>query len=188
MDMKTISVLLLFVTNLAQAAVSSPKQVVETIFTKASQQEIANNTKLQSEVNQLVSFPLMAKAVLGKHKIPAGEQAWFESTLTEIITRTVYPAAPDFLKNVRIEYKEVDTKGKQAVVKSTVRNKADLTDVNYDLIEMPDRSWQVVDIAIDGESWVKSIRAQVDTTIKQKKWKGLKDLLTQRLNKLKQEG
>jgi hypothetical protein len=43
----------------------------------------------------------------------------------------------------------------------------------------------VVDVAIDEESWVKTINEKVQKTLKEKGWPGLKDLLNKRLNELK---
>ena len=165
----------------------APQLVVEDIFSRASAPEISSDAKKQEEVNSLVDFDQLAKAALGKEfkKASKADFEWFRDTLKEIIGRTVYPKAPEFLKDVKITYKEVATKGDSAKVNSTVQNKADLTDVDYKLTQEKGGSWKVTDVAIAGQSWVESIRDQVNQVIRKKGWKGLKDSMNRRLNELK---
>lgn len=185
-----LGITLLLLPTLAFAAPVEPKAVVEDIFARASVPEVAADLKKQSEVNDLVDFDTLAKEALGKEykKVPTAEFQWFRDTIKEIITRTVYPKAPDFLKGVKITYNNVDVaKGKagdRAKVKSTVQNKADLTDVDY-VLGKSGENWKVVDVSIAGQSWVESIRDQVSQVIKKKKWQGLKDAMSRRLNELK---
>lgn len=163
-----------------------PKAIVEDIFQRAGQEQIITDDALQADVSKHVDFEAMAKAVVAKSKIPAKELAWFQSTLREIITRTVYPEAPGFLKNVSITYKAVEINGDDAVVHSLVKRKADVSDVSYKLTKQNQSEWRVVDISLDGESWVGNIREQVSTTLQKKKWAGLKEALNKRLIKLRQ--
>lgn len=174
----------------AEAAIESPKSVVEEIFAKASDALIVNDTSKQAAINQMVDFESLAKGALGKlvKKSPAKDVTWFQKTLQEIITATVYPNAPEFLKGVKISYDEVLERGLQATVKSTVQNKADLTEVHYVLQKGKDGAWRVVDISLDGNSWVESIRDQVEETVKKKGWKGLKEAMEKRLKDLKSKG
>ncbi len=183
---KFIYVTLFFAPAIAFTAPVEPKSVVQDIFSHASAPEVAVDAGKQAEVSSFVDFDALAKAALGKEfkKISASEFQWFRDTLQEIITRTVYPKAPDFLKDVKITYNTVETKGSLAKVKSTVQNKADLTDVDYQLGLSKD-AWKVVDVAIAGQSWVESIRDQVSQVIKKKKWKGLKESMARRLTDLK---
>ncbi len=166
---------------------AEPKSVVQEIFTRASAAEVATDAKKQAEVNAFVDFDALAKAALGKEfkKVSGAEFQWFRDTLQGIITRTVYPKAPEFLSGVKITYNSVDAKGEKAKVKSTVQNKADLTDVDYELAAQKGGDWRVVDVAIAGQSWVESIRDQVSSVIKKKGWKGLKDAMNRKLNELK---
>lgn len=166
---------------------AGPKEVVQEIFAKASAPEVSSDSAKQAEVSGHVDFTALARAALGKEKVPPAEFTWFRDTLQEIIGRTVFPKAPEFLKGVKITYNSVDTKGSAATVKSTVQNKADLTDVDYKLALEQGKGWKVVDIAIGGQSWVESIRDQVKEVVKKKKWKGLKDSMNRRLNELKKE-
>jgi len=167
----------------------SAKSVVEEIFNKAAQEKVKVDQKFQNSINANVDFEAMAKAVLGKEgkKISAKEFEWFYTTLKEIISRTVYPNAPEFLAGVKISYKNIEQKKNIIIVKSEVQNKADITEVNYSLAKAKDGSWKVIDVSFDDESWVESIKEQVSDTIKKKKWTGLKKQLNERLEKLRQE-
>jgi ABC-type transporter MlaC component len=164
----------------------APQQVVEAIFAKASMPEIAVNPTTQGEVNALVDFAALSRSALGRQTkgLSSADIAWFQKTLQEIITKTVYPKAPDFLKGVSISYESTQLRGKVAVVKSSVQNKADLTDVHYRLAQQKDGSWRVVDVSIAGLSWVDSIGDQVRETIRQRKWAGLKAAMEKRLAEL----
>ena len=170
-------------------AAASPQEVVESIFKRASDIQVKNDSKLQNEINTSVDFERMGRMALGKeiNKIPKAEIVWFTDTLKEIITRTVYPSAPDFLKGVKIKYGNVAQKKNTASVKSTVENKSDFTDVDYLLELQKDGAWRVVDVSLDGESWVDSIRDQVIASLKKEKWAGLKKKLSTRLAELKSE-
>ena len=169
------------------AAPVEPKAVVQEIFTQASAPEVATSADKQGEINAKVDFETLASNALGKNAktVAAHERAWFKNTLQEIISRTVYPKAPEFLSGVKINYDKVEEKNGKATVASTVQNKADVTDVIYKLEKGAGGEWKVVDVAISGLSWVDSIREQVSSTIKTKKWKGLKELMNKRLADLK---
>jgi ABC-type transporter MlaC component len=184
--MKTMIALLLLLPQPLLAAIGDPKNVVEEIFAKASLPAIAKDIQQQQMVSSLVDFQSLAAAALGseKKKIPAKEFEWFRSTLQEIITRTVYPKAPEFLAGVKIQYDAVEEKKGFTLVKSTIQNKADLTEVEYKLA-LSGENWRVVDISISGISWTDSIRDQVRDVVKKKKWKGLKEAMEKRLADLK---
>lgn len=171
----------------ALASPANPQSVVEGIFTTASAPEVISDKSKQEEINAKVDYDTLAKSALGKNfkSTSASDFAWFRDTLSEIITRTVFPKAPDFLKGVKISYDEIKEKGNRATVKSTVQNKADLTDVSYVLEKDKSGEWKVVDVSISGQSWVESIRDQVTEVLKKKKWKGLKDSMSKRLADLK---
>ena len=128
----------------------------------------------------------MTKVILGQEgpKRSASELKWFENTIKEIITRSVYPSAPKFLENVKITYKKTKLNSDDAKVFSSVSKKGESTDVDY-LLKKTGAEWKVIDVSIDEESWVKTINEKVQKTIKEKGWTGLKDLLTKRLNELK---
>ncbi len=178
---------LFFISGSVLASVAPPKEVVEGVFKKAAQPAVVSDANLQQEINESVDFNRMGRLVLGNEmkQIPSSEVVWFVNTLKEIITRTVYPEAPDFLSGVKIKYGEARVSGNRAVVKSSVTHKSDVTDVDYTLEQENNGSWKVVDVALDGESWVSSIRDQVVETLKREKWAGLKRKLSNRLAELK---
>src|SRR4051812_41354117 len=100
---------LLLLPTLAFALPNKPQEVVQEIFTKAGNPAIASDPAKQAEVTASVDFAALAKAALGKNYKTAAPKdfEWFRATLQEIIARTVFPKAPDFLKGVKINYDEV---------------------------------------------------------------------------------
>lgn len=167
-------------------AQSRPIDVVKNIFEKAKNHKIIKNKKSQAQINKHINFHLMAKNALGsKFKtISQAEFNWFKKTLQAIIIKTVYPEAPKFLKNVQIDYEDVEVEKNKATVLSVVSKKGEETEVNYVLTKIKSR-WIVMDISLDDDSWVESIRDQVIKTINKNKWSGLKTKLQNRLNELK---
>jgi phospholipid transport system substrate-binding protein len=170
----------------AHVCAATPEDLIKEIFSKTGKENLLLNTKIKNEVEAHIDFKEMARAVLAEEysKHSAGDIKWFESTLKEIITRSVYPSAPKFLENVKITYKKTKASETDAKVSSSVSKKGESTDVDY-LLKKVGSDWKVVDVAIDEESWVKTINEKVQKTIKEKGWAGLKDLLNKRLTELK---
>jgi len=170
------------------AASSNPEELIKDIFLKTAKENLLLNSKLKNEVESHIDFQEMSKTILAAEytKHPAADLKWFESTLKEIITRSVYPSAPKFLENVKITYKKSKTtdSDSDSKVLSSVSKKGESTDVDY-VLKKVNNEWKVVDVAIDEESWVKTINEKVQRTIKEKGWNGLKDLLNKRLTELK---
>jgi ABC-type transporter MlaC component len=171
---------------LAQANTQSPEELIKDIFNKTGKENLLTNQKLKNDVESHIDFSEMSKSILADEysKRSSAEVKWFESTLKEIITRSVYPSAPKFLENVKITYKKTKTTETDAKVSSSVSKKGESTDVDY-LLKKIGNEWKVVDVAIDEESWVKTINEKVQKTLKEKGWTGLKDLLNKRLADLK---
>jgi ABC-type transporter MlaC component len=175
----------LFLFNAAFAAVT-PEDLIKDIFVKVGKENLLLNSKNKEDVELHVDFNEMAKTILGPEasKQSATEIKWFEITIKEIITRSVYPSAPKFLENVKITYKKTRLNTEDAKVFSSVSKKGESTDVDY-LLKKIGSDWRVVDVSIDDESWVKTINEKVQKTIKEKGWSGLKNLLNKRLTELK---
>ncbi|MDO9183356.1 MAG: ABC transporter substrate-binding protein [Bacteriovorax sp.] len=169
----------------AYAAVT-PEDLIKDIFAKVGKENLLLNAKTKEEVEAHVDFNEMTKVILGKEssKRTDLELKWFEATIKEIITRSVYPTGPKFLENVKITYKKTKLDSDDAKVFSSVNKKGESTDVDY-LLKKIGNNWKVVDVSIDDESWVKTINEKVQKTLKEKGWNGLKDLLNKRLNELK---
>jgi len=183
---KKIIIFALFLLTLNSFAATSPEDLIKDIFQKTGKENLLLNTKLKSEVEAHIDFQEMSKSILAgeysKHN--TSDLKWFEQTLKEIITRSVYPSAPKFLENVKITYKKTKETQSDAKVSSSVSKKGESTDVDY-LLKKINNEWKVIDVAIDEESWVKTINEKIQKTIKEKGWAGLKDLLNKRLTELK---
>lgn len=167
-------------------ASASPEELIKDIFQKTGKENLLLNNKVKSEVETHIDFKEMSKAILAEEytKRNNADLKWFETTLKEIITRSVYPSAPKFLENVKITYKKTKTTETDAKVSSSVSKKGESTDVDY-LLKKINNEWKVVDVSIDEESWVKTINEKVQKTLREKGWSGLKDLLNKRLTELK---
>ena len=168
------------------ANTEKPQALVETIFSQAKNIKIATDTKTQKEINKLINFTKLAENSLGKKikSISKNEFSWYAKTLKEIIIKTVYPEAPNFLKQVKITYEQSSKQGKDIVVNSVVTKKGEETEVSYHLHFLAG-GWKVFDISIDGDSWTENIKDQVISAIKKHKWIGLKKKLNKRLKELK---
>lgn len=175
----------LFILDTAFAALT-PEELIKDIFVKVGKENLLLNNKSKQEVELHIDFSEMSKVILAQEisKQSAVEVKWFETTIKEIITRSVYPSAPKFLENVKITYKTTKKNTDDAKVFSSVNKKGESTDVDY-VLKKIGNDWKVVDVSIDDESWVKTINEKVQKTIKEKGWGGLKSLLAKRLNELK---
>lgn len=169
-----------------QASTSNPEEIIQAIFQKTGKENLLLNSKLKNEVESHIDFQEMSKTILAQEyaKRSVVELKWFEQTLKEIITRSVFPAAPKFLENVKISFKKSKISDNDSKVFSSVSKKGESTDVDY-VLKKINNEWKVVDVSIDEESWTKTINEKVQRTIKEKGWSGLKDLLNKRLTELK---
>jgi len=167
-------------------AATTPEELIKDIFQKTGKENLLLNKKLQDEVESHIDFSEMAKSILAQEysKHQGNDLKWFELTLKEIISRSVYPSTTKFLENVKITYKKSKITDTDAKVSSSVSKKGESTDVDY-LLKKFNGEWKVVDVSIDEESWVKTINEKVQKTIKEKGWSGLRDLLNKRLTELK---
>jgi ABC-type transporter MlaC component len=186
---KNIALMLFIALTLSYSnifAAEAPEELIKDIFAKTGKENLLLNSKLKDEVESHIDFKEMCKSILASEytKRSATDIKWFETTIKEIITRSVYPSAPKFLENVKITYKKTKATDNDAKVSSSVSKKGESTDVDY-LLKKVGNDWKVVDVAIDEESWVKTINEKVQKTLKEKGWPGLKDLLNKRLNELK---
>lgn len=163
-----------------------PQKVIETIFATAQKGNPLENKESIALLDELFNYNQLAQNILGKGipNLKAQDVAWFQKTIREIITKTVYPKSTDFLKNVKITYRKTQQDGNKAKVASVVQSKGEETDVVYILEKTNEERWRVVDVSIDDESWVKTINEKMMKSYKEKGWKGVKDLLNKRLSEL----
>ena len=187
--MKFIVTLLLLLPVFVKAqstAEVAPESLIQNIFSLAQKEENPlNNPKLKTELDNNFDFRLMSLNILGEEakKRSASDLKWFEDSIKEIITKTVYPKAPEFLRGVKITYKATLVDENKATVPSVVAKKGEKTDVSYTLVKTG-TTWKVIDVSIDDESWVKTINDKLKKTLKEKGWSGVKDLLTTRIKAL----
>tara|TARA_Y100001954_G_scaffold69434_1_gene75993 strand:+ start:34292 stop:34936 length:645 start_codon:yes stop_codon:yes gene_type:complete len=170
-----------------QASLSvEPEEIVKKIFQLAKDKELKSSKKQQLKIEEMFNFKVMSNDILGKNSLKQSpkEVDWFHQTIKGIITKTIYPKAPNFLNEVKIEYKNIEKNNYRATVYSIVKSKGEETEVDYNL-KLINNNWKVVNVIIDDESWVENISEKVETVIKKKKWKGLKKLLTKKLKELK---
>ncbi len=186
--MKIIFSFLLFVPLFVKAETSpvgSPEALIQNIFTIAQKENPLKNAALKQELDSQFDFKQMSLSILGEEakKRSTTDLKWFEDSIKEVITKTVYPKAPEFLKGVKITYKATLIDEQKATVPSTVNKRGEKTDVSYTLLKNAS-GWKVVDVSIDEESWVKTINEKLQKTLKEKGWAGVKDLITKRIKNL----
>ncbi|MBC7427863.1 MAG: ABC transporter substrate-binding protein [Bacteriovorax sp.] len=186
--MKFILVFLLLLPVFVKAQSISneaPVALIQNIFSLAQKENPLINSKTKSELDSHFDFHQMSLNILGNEakKRTAADLKWFEDSIKEIITKTVYPKAPEFLKGVKITYKNTLIDGDKATVPSVVAKKGEKTDVSYKLVKSGSE-WKVVDISIDEESWVNTINDKMTKTLKEKGWTGVKDMINKRVKAL----
>ena len=166
----------------AQTADVAPEVLIQNIFTLAQKENPLNNPKLKTELDNHFDYKQMSLNILGAEakKRSTADLKWFEGSIKEIITKTVYPKAPEFLKDVKITYKNTLIDENKATVPSIVAKRGEKTDVNYSLVKSGE-TWKVIDISIDDESWVRTINDKMTKTLKEKGWAGVKDMINKRV-------
>ncbi|MBC7713675.1 MAG: ABC transporter substrate-binding protein [Rhizobacter sp.] len=160
----------------------APETLIQNIFTLAQKENPLHNPKTKAELDSHFDFHQMSLNILGSEakKRSAADLKWFEDSIKEIITKTVYPKAPEFLKGVKITYKSTLLDDNKATVPSVVAKKGEKTDVKYKLVKSGSE-WKVIDISIDDESWVNTINDKMTKTLKEKGWSGVKDMINKRV-------
>ena len=103
-----VLLLILSVKVEAQENAEVPESLIKNIFTLAQKENALKNPKSKSEIDTHFDWRQMSLNILGSEskKRSATELKWFEESIKEIITKTVYPKAPEFLQNVKITYKK----------------------------------------------------------------------------------
>lgn len=171
--------------SVALADEVKPQTLIENLFSIAKKDNTLSDPKLKNELDAGFDFRQMSLSILGDEaaKRSAADLKWFETSIKEIITKTVYPKAPEFLRGVKITYRDTLIDDNKAIVPSTVSKKGEKTDVSYTMIKSG-TTWKVIDVAIDEESWVKTINDKIKKSLKEKGWAGVKDLINNRVKAL----
>lgn len=170
----------------AQSKEDSPENLIKNIFNLAQKENPLKNDTNKKELDSYFDFHQMSLAILGDEvkKRSSQDLVWFENSIKEIITKTVYPKAPDFLTGVKITYQTTLTIDEtKAVVPSIVSKKGEKTEVSYTLTKK-NGNWKVVDVSLDEESWVRTISDKMKKSLKEKGWSGVKELLNTRIKNL----
>jgi ABC-type transporter MlaC component len=164
---------------------STPEVLIQNIFSLAQKENPLTNSKTKNELDSRFDFHQMSLNILGEEakKRSSADLKWFEDSIKEIITKTVYPKAPEFLKGVKITYKNTLIDENKATVPSVVSKKGEKTDVSYKLIKNGS-TWKVIDISIDDESWVNTINDKMKKALKEKGWSGVREMLNNRIKSL----
>lgn len=170
----------------AFAAPEAPRAVVETIIEKASKLD-NKATKAQNAraIESLVDFEKLANDALGDNlsDTKPNERKKIQDLLRKIITKTVYPEAPKFFRDVKIQYTAEAEDGGKTRISSVVTKGTKRSTVDYWLAKQGD-GYKVVDLAIEGERWVENVSDQFDEVIAKHGVSGLISRMQKRLNQI----
>jgi ABC-type transporter MlaC component len=177
----------------AHAAVpdtSTPKGVVETIIEGASHlDDKAAHAENARTIEGLVDFQKLANDALGSNAsaASAAQKKEIAELLKGIITRTVYPEAPKFFRDVTVDYTaESKTPQNTTHITSVVTKGSKRSTVEYWLAP-ENNSYKVVDLSIEGERWVENVHDQFDEIIGKKGVSGLIQKMKKRLHELESD-
>lgn len=146
---------------------SSPRGVVETIIEKARTLEIkATHAENAKTIESLVDFQKLAQDALGdraKQASPAQKKE-IEDLLRKIITKTIYPEAPKFFRDVKIDFTSEEPSDSRVHITSVVNKGEKRSTVEY-WLSKESSGYRVTDLAIEGERWVANVHDQFDEII-----------------------
>jgi phospholipid transport system substrate-binding protein len=147
----------------------------------------SNEDKVVKTVNQMLDFPSLCKASLGKHwegKTDA-QRKDFSDTLHALIEKNVVRRLKDTKGHI-ITYESEDVEGKTATVVTIVADGAGPRAIQTEIIykmERRGKAWVVVDMVTDGVSLVSNYRSQFNKIIANEGWdammKKMKDKLAE---------
>lgn len=163
---------------------SSAQQTVQTIIEKAGKlDDKAARQQNAGTIEELVDFKKLTSDALGTHNsnINASQRGQIQDLLRKIITKTVYPEAPKFFRDVTIQYTTEEKNGPNTHISSVVTKDDKRSTVDYWLTNEAG-TYRVVDLAIEGERWVENVRDQFDEVIRKRGVPGLIDRMKKRLH------
>lgn len=185
--LKNLAVLFLSCISLsAFAAAESPRAVVDTIIEKASKLDNkATKAENARVIESLVDFETLANNALGDNleATKPAERKQIQELLRKIITKTVYPEAPKFFRDVKIQYTAEKEEAGKTHVSSVVTKGTKRSTVDYWLAQKGG-GYKVVDLAIEGERWVENVSDQFDEVIAKNGVKGLISRMQKRLSQI----
>jgi phospholipid transport system substrate-binding protein len=168
----------------ATAFVQGIDQKVKPMLANSAQ----NKDKIIRTLGQMLDFPTLSKASLGKHwegKTDA-QRKEFSDTLQALIEKNVVKRLKD-TRNHKIKYQSEEVTGSSATVVTIVSDgdgpRAQQLEIAYKL-QKRGKGWVVVDMLTDGVSLVSNYRSQFNKIITQDGWdaviKKMKDKLAER--------
>lgn len=191
--MKKILVTLIAVTALSHVAFaaiepgrSAAQETVQTIIDQAKLLgDASKKASASKRIESLVDFAELTKNSLGDHakEMSADQRAKVQNLLKTILTRTVYPKAPQFFSDVAINYSGESQNDALTHVSSVISKNNKRSSVEYWLKDTA-QGPRVVDIAIEGERWVENVQLQFDELIQKKGVNGLIARMQTRANEL----
>jgi phospholipid transport system substrate-binding protein len=173
----------------AFGAVESPKAVVQTIIDRAKTLDQKPTHEANAKtIESLVDFKKLTLDALGDNAAKANpsQKQEIQDLLRKIITKTVYPEAPAFFRNVDIQYTGEEKLDSKTHITSVVTKGEKRSTVEYWLANESGQ-YRVVDLAIEGERWVENVHDQFEEIIQKQGVGGLITKMKKRLNQLNQK-
>jgi ABC-type transporter MlaC component len=184
--MKILSLALIALATPCFAASSPARQTVETIISKARDLDVkASHADNARTIEKLVDFEQLSKDALGDRakEIAAASRAQIKDLLRQVITKTVYPEAPKFFRDVAVDFTNEEHNGARSHITSVVNKNGRRSTVEY-WLESEQGGFRVVDLAIEGERWVSNVHDQFEEIIAKYGVNGLISKLKKRVAQL----
>jgi len=181
----------------ALAAPDGPKTVVETavngvihaLKSRTNQDVItfADREAIRQSVEGYFDFREMAKRSLGRpwRNMDKAQRASFVDTFRELLERSYGNRLSEY-HNQSVEYGEVKTKGRIAIVNSEVVDAEKKTPVRYKLVHKK-AGWKVYDIKVEGISMVSTFRSDFKQSVSKNGIDGFLGDLKKQVEKLKKQ-
>ncbi len=185
-----MQILLVLLAIMQASAVEQPttaKGVVETIIERARHLDNkATYTDNARTIESLVDFKTLATNALGNRASDASgaQKHEIEELLRKIITKTIYPEAPKFFRDVKIDFTAEENAADQRTHVTSVITKAEKRSTVEYWLAKENTGYRVVDLAIEGERWVENVHDQFDELIAKKGVSGLITRMKKRLGEL----
>lgn len=173
----------------ASAVPAGPKNFVISINEKITPlltDTKKNKKKIVKMVNQLIDFPSLCKASLGKHwaERTEAEQKDFTETLKSLIEQNVIKRLKD-TKEHKISYQSETVTGDSATVITIVADgdgpRATKVEIAYKMKKKKNGKWIVTDIVTDGMSLVSNYQSSFHKIITKDGWAKLMEKMKKKL-------
>jgi len=181
----------------AFAGSDDPKVVVETavngvinaLKSRSDQNTITleDRAAIRQSVEGYFDFREMAKRSLGKpwRNMDETQRTEFVDTFRELLERSYGNRLSEY-HDQTVEFGEVKTKGRIAIVNSEVIDAEKKTPVRYKLVHKKN-GWRVYDIKVEGISMVSTFRSDFKQAVSQKGIDGFLGDLKKQVEKLKEQ-